>query len=99
VRYYLGDLISPVVYTRMSNTAVEPDQMNYSEGEQMLKDMYNPREVVSLSWEDFLKLPIIPGYANNINRIPNSFREKVTDKKGDPLRGKFVEPIPEVLVE
>jgi hypothetical protein len=46
-------------------------------------------------WEDFLKLPIIPGYANNINRIPNSYREKVTDKKGDPLRGKFVEPIPE----
>jgi hypothetical protein len=96
VRYYLGDLISSVVYTRMSNTAVEPDQMNYSEGEQMLKDMYNPREVVSLL---FLKLPIIPGYTNNINRIPNSFRKKVTDKKGDPLRGKFVEPILEVLVE
>jgi hypothetical protein len=65
----------------------------------MLKDMCNPREVVSLSWDDFLKLPVIPGYANNVKRVPNTFSHKVSDKKGDPLREEFKAPIPEVLVE
>jgi hypothetical protein len=39
--------------------------------------------LVAKTWVDFLALPKIAGYENNINRVPNSFSERVVDKKGD----------------
>jgi hypothetical protein len=70
----------------MSNTTVETEKLDYSEGEQCMRELYNDRNVVSKTWADFLALPKIPGYENNVKRVPNDFLENVIDKIGDPYR-------------
>ena len=48
-----------------------------------MKVLYNDRNCVSAAWDDFLKLPKIAGYVNNVKRVPNSF-SNAKDKKDDP---------------
>ena len=68
----------------MSNFSVDPDKIDYSIGNQYMKELYNEREVVSKSWEDFLALPKVAGYEQNIKRVPNDFKN-VIDKKDDKV--------------
>lgn len=67
----------------MSNTSVDFEKVDYSHGKQCMNQLYDERNVVGKTWADFLALPKIEGYLNNINRVPNDFCEKVTDKKED----------------
>ena len=57
----------------MSNSAIDVETADYSEGNDLMKVLYNERNCVSATWDDFLKLPKIAGYVNNIKRAPNSF--------------------------
>ena len=77
----------------MSNSTIDVEMVDYSEGDDLMKAFYNDRNWVSATWHDFLKLPKIADYVNNVKRVPNSF-SKVTDKKDDPLRAteRFVLP-------
>ena len=68
----------------MSNSTIDVETIDYTEGEYFMTALYNERNCVSATWDDFLKLPKIASYVNNVKRVPNSF-SKVTDKKGDPL--------------
>ena len=67
----------------MSNSTIDVETVDYTEGEDCMKALYNERNCVSATWDDFLKLPKLDGYVNNVKRVPNSF-SKVTDKKDDP---------------
>ena len=67
----------------MSNSTIEVETVDYEVGEDFMKALYNERNCVSKSWDDFLKLPKSDGYLNNDKRVPNSF-SKVIDKKDDP---------------
>ena len=77
----------------MSNSTMDVETVDYSEGDNFMTALYNGRNCVSATWDDFLKLPKSDGYLNNVKRVPNSF-SKVTDKKDDPLRAteRFVLP-------
>ena len=77
----------------MSNSTIDVETVDYTEGEDFMTALYNERNCVSATWDDFLKLPKITGYVNNVKRVPNSF-SKVTDKKYDPVRAteRFVLP-------
>ena len=66
----------------MSNSSVEMHKVDYTHGEQCMRELYNERNVVVKSWADFLALPKTIGYENNIKRVPNSF-DGATDKSGD----------------
>lgn len=70
----------------MSNFQVEPDKIDYSEGQLLMDNLYNERTTISHTWEDFLNLPKVNGYVNNAKRVPNDFRVGVTDKKDDEYR-------------
>ena len=59
---------------------VDVETIDYTEGEDFMTALYNERNCVSATWDDFLKLPKIAGYVNNVKRIPNSF-SNVTDMK------------------
>ena len=67
----------------MSNSTIDIETVDYSEGNDFMKVLYNERNCVSATWDDFLKLPKSDGYLNNVKRVPNSF-SKVKDKKDDP---------------
>ena len=77
----------------MTNSIIDVETVDYTEGEDFMTALYNERNCVSATWDDFLKLRKIAGYVNNVKRVPNSF-SNVTDKKGDPLRAteRFVLP-------
>ena len=77
----------------MSNSTIDVETVDYTEGEYFMTALYNERNCVSATWDDFLKLPKIAGYVNNVKRVPNSF-SNVTDKKDDPIRAteRFVLP-------
>ena len=77
----------------MTNSIIDVETVDYAEGEAFMTALCNERNCVSATWDDFLKLPEITGYVNNVKRVPNSF-SKVTDKKDDPLRAteRFVLP-------
>ena len=67
----------------MSNSTIDVETIDYTEGNDFMKVLYNERNCVSATWDYFLKLPKSDGYWNNAKRVPNSF-SKVTDKKDDP---------------
>ena len=67
----------------MSNSTIDVETVDYSEGDDLVKAFYNERNCVSATWDDFLKLPKIAGYVNNVKRDPNSF-SNAKDKKDDP---------------
>ena len=75
----------------MSNSTTDVEMIDYTEGEDRMKALYNERNCVSKTWDDFLKLPKSDGYLNNVKRVPNSF-SKVMDKKDDPYT--TIAPIP-----
>ena len=66
----------------MSNTSVDTEKFNYSLGEQKMRELYNERDVVAKTWDDFLALPKCAGYDQNVKRVPNKF-DNVIDKKDD----------------
>lgn len=68
----------------MSNTRVETEKIDYSHGENCMRELYNERNVVSKTWADFLALPKSTGYENNVKRVPNGFSDKVKDLVGTP---------------
>ena len=70
----------------MSNVDIDFDSIDYSSGNLTMAALYNDRSVVSATWDDFLKLPMVAGYQNNIKRVPNDFSTNVRDKKDDPLQ-------------
>ena len=70
----------------MSNVDLDFDSIDYSSGNLTMAALYNDRSVVSATWDDFLKLPTVDGYQNNIKRVPNDFSTNVRDKKDDPLQ-------------
>jgi hypothetical protein len=47
-----------------------------------MRELYNERNVVAKTWQDFLALPKVAGYENNVKRVPNAF-DNCIDKKGD----------------
>ena len=67
----------------MSNSTVDVETVDYTEGNDFMKALYNKRNCVSATWDNFLKLPKSDGYLNNVKRVPYSF-SKVKDKKDDP---------------
>ena len=67
----------------MSNSTIDVETVDYSEGNDLMKAFYNERNCVSATWDDFLKLPKIAGYVNNVKRAPNSF-SNANDTKDDP---------------
>ena len=67
----------------MSNSTTDVETVDYTEGNDFMKVLYNERNCVSATWDDFLKLPKISGYVNNVKRVPNSF-SNAKDKKDDP---------------
>ena len=67
----------------MSNSTVDTETIDFTEGEDFMKALYNERNCVSATWDDFLKLPKVAGYVNNVKRVPNSF-SNAKDKKDDP---------------
>ena len=67
----------------MSKSTVDVETVDYMEGEDCMKALYNERNCVSATWDDFLKLPKSDGYVNNVKRVPNSF-SNLKDKKDDP---------------
>ena len=69
----------------MSNVDIDFDKLDYTVGGDVMAALYNDRAVVSATWDDFLKLPTVAGYANNVKRVPNDFSTDVVDKKDDPL--------------
>ena len=75
----------------MSNSTIDVEMIDYTEGEDRMKALCNERNCVSKTWDDFLKLPKSDGYLNNVKRVPNSF-SKVMDKKDDPYT--TIAPIP-----
>ena len=77
----------------MSNVDIDFDTIDYSTGNATMAALYNERTVVSATWEDFLKLPKVAGYENNVKRVPNDFSTNVIDKKGDPYRTINEQPI------
>ena len=69
----------------MSNVDIDFERLNYTLGGETMAALYNDRAVVSATWGDFLKLPKVDGYVNNVKRVPNDFSTNVVDKKDDPL--------------
>ena len=41
----------------MSNSTIDVEMVDYTEGEDCMKALYNERNCVSATWDDFLKLP------------------------------------------
>lgn len=76
----------------MSDITVENEKVDFSTGAQMFSEFYEEREIMCMTWDDFLKLPKSEGYTNNPTRIPNDFRQNVIDKKDDPLMPILVMP-------
>ena len=79
---YLAEIFS-LQTILMSNSTIDVETTDLTEGNDFVKALYNERNCVSKTWDDFLKQPKSDGYVNNVNRVPNSF-SKVTDKKDDP---------------
>jgi len=51
------------------NTRIEMDKVDYSEGKDILKELYNgSRQVVECKWEDFFNIPLTEEYAKNNKR-------------------------------
>lgn len=73
-----------MMYTMSSNITIDSEKIDYSHGERCMKELYNERNVVVQTWDDFLKLPKIAGYEQNVKRVPNTFSHNVIDKAGDP---------------
>lgn len=73
------------MYSTMSNVDINFNSIDYSVGELTMAALNNDRSVVSATWDDFLKLPRVAGYENNVKRVPNNFAEGVRDKINDPL--------------
>ena len=67
----------------MSNSTISIETVDYTEGEDFMTALYNERNCVSATWDDFLKLPKSDGYVKNVKRVPNSF-SNAKDKKDDP---------------
>ena len=67
----------------MSISTIDVETVDYSEENDFMKVLYNERNCVSATWDDFLKLPKIAGYVKNVKRVPNSF-SNAKDKKDDP---------------
>ena len=67
----------------MSNSTIDVETVDYAEGEDCMKALYNERNCVSATWDAFLKLPKSDGFVNNVKRVPNSF-SNAKDKKDDP---------------
>ena len=67
----------------MSNSTMDVETVDYSKGNDLMKVLYNERNCVSATSDDFLKLPKSDGYLNNAKRVPNSF-SNAKDKKDDP---------------
>ena len=67
----------------MSNSTIDVETVDYSEGNDLMKVLYNERNCVSATWDDFLKLPKIAGYVNKIKRALNMF-SNTKDKYDDP---------------
>ena len=64
----------------MSNSTIDFETIDFTEGEDRMKALYNQRNCVSATWDDFQKLPKLDGYVNNVKRVPKSF-SKIKDKK------------------
>ena len=60
-----------------TNANIDFQKVDYSDGIEILNDMYKPSELVTCSFDDFLKLPKSDGYLNNQNRVPNDFTNVV----------------------
>ena len=41
----------------MSNSTIDTETIDFQEGEDLMKALYNERNCVSATWDDFLKLP------------------------------------------
>ena len=67
----------------MANSTINVETVDHSEGDDLMKAFYNERNCVSATWDDFIKLPKIAGYVNNVKRVPNSF-SNAKNKKDDP---------------
>ena len=70
-------------YIDKSNSTIDTETIDYTEVKDCMKALYNERNCVSATCDDFLKLPKVDGYVNNVKRVPNSF-SNVKDKKDDP---------------
>ena len=67
----------------MSNSTIDTETIDFTEGEDFMTALYNEWNCVSATWDDFLKLLKIDGYVNDVKRVPNSF-SNAKDKKDDP---------------
>ena len=67
----------------MSNSTTDVETVDYTEGNDFMKVLYNERNCLSATWDDFRKLSKSDGYLNNAKRVPNSF-SNAKDKKDDP---------------
>ena len=76
-----------------TNANIEFQKVDYSDGAEILNDMYKQTEIVTCSFEDFLKLPKCDGYMNNINRVPNDFTNVVDVTPLNVPENKLYTPI------
>ena len=78
----------------MSDVEIAFEKVDYSDGERIFREFYSQKEedkvIIAGTWEDFLKIPKVPGYVNNIKRVPNSF-ENIKDRKEEHM--EFQPPI------
>ena len=66
----------------MSNSPVDIEKVDYTHGEQCMRELYTERNVVVKSWADFLAPLKSVGYENNVKQVPNLF-DSATDEAGD----------------
>ena len=51
------------------NTRIDMEKVDYSEHADILKELYSGgRKLIEAKWEDFLQIPLTPGYAANTKR-------------------------------
>ena len=65
----------------MSNATVDFEKIDFSLGEEYMKELYNERTPVACSWSDFLALPKNEGYEKNPNRVARF--ENAMDKQAE----------------
>jgi hypothetical protein len=81
----------------MSNATVDFEKVDFSLGEEYMRELYNERMPVACSWSDFLALPKNEGYEKNPNRVAR-FEDSIDKQQDIEYRGfqelpKFVAPI------
>ena len=51
------------------NSRIDTDKIDYSEGADILKELYNgKRQCIECKWEDFFDIPVNEGYKKRQNR-------------------------------